>query len=130
MLLLTASDLASITSPIHNCELFLLCLRLFIFPGVISPLISISILDTYSPGEFFFQCPIFLPFHAVHVVLKACILKWFAILFSRGPNFVRNLHQNLFLWVALHDVAHSFIELENALFILYGHKGFPESSTG
>ena len=28
---------------------------------------------------FIFQCPIFLPFHIVHGVLKARILKWFAI---------------------------------------------------
>ena len=37
-----------------------------------------SILGTYWPGEFIFQCPIFLPFHTVHKVLKARILKWFA----------------------------------------------------
>ena len=31
-----------------------------------SPLISSSILDTYWPGDFIFQCPIFLPFHTIH----------------------------------------------------------------
>jgi len=31
---------------------------------------------------------IFLPFHTVHGVLKARILKWFAIPFSSGPCFV------------------------------------------
>ena len=36
--------------------------------------------------------PMFLPFHAVHGVLKARILKWFAIPFSSGPRFVRTLH--------------------------------------
>ena len=41
-------------------------------------------LGTYQPGEFIFQCPIFLPFHAVHGVLKARILKWSAIPFSSG----------------------------------------------
>ena len=46
-------------------------------------LISSGILGTYRPGEFIFQCPIFLPFHTVHGVLKARILKWFAIPFSR-----------------------------------------------
>ena len=56
--------------------------------GVISPLISSSILGTYQPAEFIFQCPIFLPFHTVHGVLKARILKWCAISFSSGPNFV------------------------------------------
>lgn len=32
------------------------------------------------------QCPIFLPFHTVHVVLKARILKCFAIPFSTRPR--------------------------------------------
>ena len=54
--------------------------------GVISPLISSSILGTYRPGGFIFQCHIFLPFQAVHGVLKATILKWFAIPFSNGPR--------------------------------------------
>ena len=36
---------------------------------------SVSILGTYWPGEFIFQCPIVLPFHTVHRVLKARILK-------------------------------------------------------
>ena len=48
-------------------------------------LISSSILGTYWPGEFIFQCPTFLPFHTVYGVLKARILKWFAIPFSSGP---------------------------------------------
>ena len=92
ILLFTASDLASNTSHIHNWVLFLLWLHPFILSGVISPLISSSILSTYRPGEFIFQCPIFLPFHTVHGVLKAKILKWFAIPFSSGPHFVRTLH--------------------------------------
>ena len=41
------------------------------FSGFISPLISSSILGTYRPGKFIFQCPIFLPFHTVHGVVKA-----------------------------------------------------------
>ena len=35
------------------------------------------------------------PFHTVHGVLKARILKWFAIPFSSGPHFVRPLHHDL-----------------------------------
>ena len=62
ILLCTASDLASITSHIHNWILFLLWLHPFIISKVISPLISSSILDTYQPGEFLFQYPIILPF--------------------------------------------------------------------
>ena len=94
ILLLTASDLASITSRIHNWVLFLLWLHPFILSGVISPLISSSILGTYRPGEFIFQCPIFLAFHTVHGVLKARILKWFAIPFSSGPHSLRHLHHD------------------------------------
>ena len=57
----------SITSHIHNWVLFLLWLHPFILSGVISPLISSSILGTYHSGEFLLQYPIFLPFHTVHV---------------------------------------------------------------
>jgi len=35
---------------------------------------------------------VFLPFHTVHGVLKARIMKWFAIPFSSGAHFVRTLH--------------------------------------
>ena len=72
-----------------------LWLCLFSLSGVISPLISSSILGTYQPGELIFQCLIFLPFHTVHGVLKARILTWFAIPFSSGPRFVRTLHHAL-----------------------------------
>ena len=83
--------------------------------GVISPRISSSILGTDRPGEFIFQCPIFLPFHTVHGVLKAGILNWFAIPFSSGPHSVRTLHMTHPSWVALHSMAHSFIELGKAM---------------
>ena len=59
-----------------------------------SPLFSSSILGTYGPCEFIFRCHIFLPFHTFHGVLKAIILKWFAIPFSNGPCFVRTLHHD------------------------------------
>ena len=97
ILLLTASDFTSITSHIHNWVLLLLLLHLFIPSGVISPLISSSILGTYQPWEFIFQCPIFLPFHIVHGVFKATTLNWFAIHFSSGPRFVINLHHDPFI---------------------------------
>ena len=79
-------------SHMHNSVLFLLCLHPFILSGVISPLISSSLWGTYWPGEFLFQCPIILPFHTVHGLLKARILKWLAIPFSSGPHSVRPLH--------------------------------------
>ena len=88
----------------------------FILSGVISPLISSSILCTYWPGEFIFQCPIFLPFHTLHRVLQARILKWFAI-----PSPVDHIWSELSTithpsWVALHGMAHSFIKLDKAVF--------------
>ena len=65
--------------------------------------------------EFIFQCPIFLPFQMVHGVPKARILKWFAIPFSRRPNDVGPSTVTRPSWVALHDMAHSFIELDKAV---------------
>ena len=94
ILLFTASDLASINSYIHNWVLFLLWLHPFILSGVISLLISSSILGTKRPGEFLFQYPIILPFHTVHGILKERILKWFAIPFSSEPHSVRLLHHD------------------------------------
>ena len=108
-------DLASITSHNHNCVLFLLWLHPFILSGVISPLFSSSMLGTYRPGEFIFQCPIFLPLHTVHGVLKARILKRFDIPFSSRPCFVRMLYHDHQSWVALHGMAHSFTELDKAV---------------
>ena len=45
---------------------------------------------------------------------QAGVLKWFAIPFSSGPCFARTLHHDL-SWVALHSMAHSFIELDKAV---------------
>ena len=86
--------------------MFLIWLHPFILSGVISPLISSSILGTYWPGEFLFQYPIILPFHTVHGVLKARILKWFAIPFSSGPHSVRPLHHAFPSWVAPQGMAY------------------------
>ena len=94
ILLFTASGFTSITSHTHNWALFLLWLHLFILSGVSSPLFSSSILGIYQPGEFIFQCHIFLPFHTVIEVLKGRILKWLDISFSSGPCFVRTLHRD------------------------------------
>ena len=89
-----------------------LWLGLFILSGSISPLFSSSILGTYQPGEFIFQYPIILPFHTVHGVLKARILKWFTSPFSSGPGFVRILHRDPSVFVGM---VHSFTELGKAV---------------
>ena len=47
------------------------------------------------PGEVHLSVSYILPFHAAHGVLKARILKWFAVPFSNGPCFVRTLHHDL-----------------------------------
>ena len=52
------------------------------------------LLGTYWPVEFIFQCHIFLPFLTVHGVLKARMLKWFALSFSSGQHFARSLHHD------------------------------------
>ena len=108
-------DFTSITSGIHNWELFLLWLCLFILSGVISSLFSSNILGTYRFGEFIFQCPIFSPFHTVHGVLKARILKWFAIPFSSGPHFSELSTMTRPSCLALHNMAHGFIWLDKAV---------------
>ena len=110
ILFFRASNLASITNHTHNWVLFFLWLHLFILSGVISPLISSSILGTYQPGKFIFQCPIFLPFDTAHGVLTARILKWFAILYYSGPHFARTLHHVCPSLAALHSMAHTFTE--------------------
>ena len=100
---------------IHHWELFLLWLSLFIPSGAISLLFSSSILGTYRAGEFIFQCHIFLPFHTVHGVLKARMLKWFAIPFSSGPRFTRTRHHDPSILGGPICMAHSFIELDKVV---------------
>ena len=55
------------------------------------------------------------PFHTVHGILKARILKWFAIPFSSGPHFVRTLHHDPSVLGTLQGMAHSFIELDKTV---------------
>ena len=101
--------------PVTSTAGHLLWLHLFILSEVISPLLSSRILGTYWPGEFIFQCPIFLPFHAVHGVLKSRILKCFAFPFSSVLHFSELSTMTRVSWVALHSMARSFIDLDKAL---------------
>ena len=113
ILLFIGLDFTSISSHIHDCVLFLLWVRLIVLSGVNSPLISSSISGTYQPGEFIFQCLILLPFHTVHEVLKARILKRFAIPFSSGPHFVRTLHHKLSILGGVKMVRGAKLNLES-----------------
>ena len=49
----------------------------YILSIVISSLFPNSILETYQPGVLIFQHHIFWPFHTVHRIIKARIVKWF-----------------------------------------------------
>ena len=105
----------SITSHIHNWVLFSLCLHLFILSGVISPLISSSILGTYRPSEFIFQCPVFLPFHAFMGFSRQ--EYWNGLPFPSPVDQVLSELSTMThpSWVALHGMAHCFIEFNKVL---------------
>ena len=72
-------------------------------------------LGTYPPGELIFQCPIFLPFHV--------FMGFSRQEFRSGlpfPSPVDHILSELSTmtcpsWVALHGMAHSFIELDKAV---------------
>ena len=54
-------------------------------------------------------------FHTVHGVLKARLLKSFAIPFSSGPHFARTLHHDSSILSGLQGMAQSFTELDEAV---------------
>ena len=90
----------------------------FTLTGAISncPLLFFSsVLDTFQPGGFIFQCHIFLPFYTVHGLVQS---KYWSGLPFASP--VDQVLSELFTmthpsWVALHSMAHSFIELHKSL---------------
>ena len=115
ILLFIALDFTSITSHIHNWVLFLLWLSLFLLSGAIFPLFSSSILGTYWPEEFIFQCHIFFPFYSVHGVFKARILKCLPFPSPVDHGLSALSTRTCLSWVALHCMAHSFTELGKAV---------------
>ena len=111
ILLFTASDFNSITSHIHNLVVFLLWLCLCILSGVTSSPFSSS---NYRPGEFIFQHHTYLfafSYYSWDSQGKNTEVVCHSLL--QGPHFVRTLYHDL--WVALHGMAHSFIELDKAV---------------
>ena len=90
ILFFTALDFTFTTGYSHSCGLFPLWPIFFILYGSVSPLSPSSVWDSYRLGVLIFWCHIFLPFHAIHGVFEARILKWFIIPYSSGPCFVRN----------------------------------------
>ena len=85
------------------------------FSGVISPVISSSILGTYQLGEFICPGPIFLPFHTVHGFSRQ--EYWTGLPFpSPMDHVLSELSTMIHLsCVALHSMAHSFFELDKAV---------------
>ena len=103
ILLFTASDFTSIIGHIHNWVLFMLWFQLFSLSGVISPLISSSILG-YQPGEFIF--------HTVHGFSRQeC---WSGLSFPSPVDHILSEFSTMTCpsWVALHSTVHSFIKLD------------------
>ena len=116
VLLFTAWDFTFITRRMHVWALFLLWLHLFILSGVISPLISSSIN----------MAPTCLESSSVSV-LSLCLFilsmgfsrqeYWSGLSFP-SPVVLVLLELSAMTqlsWVALHRMAHSFIELDKAL---------------
>ena len=73
-----------------------------LFPG--------SILDTFQPEGLIFQCHICLPFHTVHGVLQQ--EYWSGLPFPFPVDCILSELSPMTCpsWVALHGMAHSFIE--------------------
>ena len=116
----------SISSHIHNWALFLLWLHLCILSGVISPLFPSSILDTWEGSSF--------------SVLSFCLFVLF-VGFSRqeywrglpSPSLGEPCLSELSTmthasWVALHGMAHTFIELDKIVVHMVSLISFEVSS--
>ena len=115
ILFFTASDFTFTIRHIHNRVLFLPWLSLFIPSGAISPLFSSSILGNYRPGEFIFQRHIFLSF-----ILFMGFSRQECLSGLPFPSPVDHILSELSIvthlsWMALHGMAHSFIELDKAV---------------
>ena len=107
-------DFTFTTRYIHSWVSFLRWSRHFILSGAISncPLLfPRSILEPSDLGEFIFHCHIFSPFHTVHGVLTTRKLEWFNIPSSSRLILSEVSSMTCPFWVALHGMAHSFIEL-------------------
>ena len=114
---LTFQILYSIGPCFHHlsyAQLGVVWLCLFILSEVISSLISSSILGTYEPEEFIFQCPfcLFILFMGFLREEYRSDLPFLSLV----ENALLELSTMTCLsWVALHGMAHSFIELDKVV---------------
>ena len=102
-----------VTSTTRCC--FLLWLHLFILSGVISPFFSSSILGTYQPREFIFQCHIFCLF--ILFMWFSRQEYWSGLPFPSSVDHILSelSTMNRLSWVALQSMAHCFIQLDKAV---------------
>ena len=92
-------------------------------PGIALGISEPGALPTLCPGPHTLPCGVpwvclglsLLPFHAAHGLLKARVLKGFAIRFSSGPRLVGTFHRDRPSWVALYGMAPSFTESDKAV---------------
>ena len=83
------------------------------FCGHFSTLLQLYIVHLPIRG-FIFQCHIFLPFHTAHLVLKARKLKGLPFI-SPVDHILLELTMARPFWVALHDMAYRFTEVDKAV---------------
>ena len=110
----TTSDFNFTTTHIHYWELCLLWLSLFILSGAISLLFPSSILNTYWPGGLIFQCRVFCLFIPFKFVGFSQQEYWSGLPFPLPVDHALSELSSMThpSWVALHGMAHSFIELD------------------
>ena len=90
------------------------CVQLFVTLWTAALQASLSITKSWSLLKIMF-IESGLPFHTVHGFLKARILKWFALPFSRGQVLSELSTMTHPSWVAPHSMAHCFTELHKAV---------------
>ena len=115
ILLLIASDFTSITSHMHILVLFSLWLHLFFLSGITSPLSSpVAYWAPTNLGSLSFRVISFCLF-ILFMVFSRQYWSGLPILFPMD-HFLSELSTMTRLsWVALHGMAHSFIELDQTV---------------
>ena len=113
-----APDFTFTTRHIHNWASFLLWLSLFIPSGAISPLLSSSILDTYWPGGGVGVYSLNVISFCLFILFMGFSRQecWSDLPFPSPVDHILLEHTMTHSsWVALHSLAHSFIELYKAM---------------
>ena len=102
-------------SPATSTAVHCFCFGSIILSGAISPLFSSSILGGYWPGEFIFQCHIFLPFILFMGFSRQEYWSGLPLPSPVGHILSELSTMTCPSWVALHSMGHSFTELDKAV---------------